>query len=104
MFFSPLGPLPLLERDPEPRLEDQSLKAHEQGRVDLGHRDFLVPVQQDLPAFVRDRLQPAIVEEFTESDSLTEDGALRAPHKIYRIKRPAELFTRPEKLKPEEQK
>ena len=48
-----------------------------------------------LPAYVKQRLQPVIIEEYEEKDRLTEDGDLHVPHKVYRIKRPAELSARP---------
>lgn len=58
-------------------------------------REFTVPPQGDLPGFLKDRVQPAIVEEFIETDMVGEDGTLHEPHRVYRIKRPAELISRP---------
>lgn len=48
-----------------------------------------------LPSYVKQRLQPVVIEEFEETDRLSEDGDLHVPHKVYRIKRPAELSARP---------
>jgi len=56
---------------------------------------YSVPESGALPAFVKDRLQPVVIEEIQEGDSISEDGSLHEPHKIYRIQRPAELFVRP---------
>lgn len=76
-----------------PSLRDRELGVASEG---LSTREFVAPQPTDLPEFVRHRLKPAVIEEYDETDSLTEDGALRAPHKVYRIKRPAELIVRPE--------
>jgi len=56
---------------------------------------YLAPSGKDLPKFVKDRLQPALIEEATEPDTLSEDGTLHEPHKVYRIQRPAELYSLP---------
>ena len=48
-----------------------------------------------LPDFLKNRIAPAIVEEYVEQDLVGEDGALHTPHKVYRIKRQAELIARP---------
>jgi hypothetical protein len=80
---------------PEPRPEDRSIKAKE---IDLGattRREFVIPNNQKLPDFVKKRIRPAIVEEYIETDALSEDGALSEPHKVYRIKQPTELTARP---------
>ena len=57
---------------------------------------YLVPNPQELPEFVRQRLQPSIVEELIEPDSVTDDGTLHEPHKAYRIQKNAELFSDPQ--------
>lgn len=58
--------------------------------------DFTVqPTAKELPKFVRDRLTNVIVEELHEPDSITDDGSLHEPHKVYRIKRQAELIANP---------
>ncbi|MBI3557221.1 MAG: hypothetical protein HY074_13240 [Deltaproteobacteria bacterium] len=65
-------------------------------RIDLKPQEFSVsPPSQDLPAFVRERLKPLVVEELREPDTISEDGSLHEPHKVYRIKRQAELMARP---------
>lgn len=79
----------LTDRPPVTKPEDKSLKARELGREQAS--EFVVPQNQELPAFVRDRLSPVVIEEYEEADSVAEDGSLRAPHKVYRIKRQAEL-------------
>ena len=50
---------------------------------------------EGLPGFVKDRLQPVVIEEYQEPDTVTPDGELHEPHKVYRIVKPAELFARP---------
>jgi hypothetical protein len=60
-----------------------------------GATDYLVQPKQELPDFLKRRVQPVVIEEFVEKDSVSEDGTLREPHKAYRIKRPAELLADP---------
>lgn len=55
---------------------------------------------ESLPEFVKKRLRPVVIESYTESDSIDEDGSLREPHRVYRIKRPAELIARPSTEEP----
>ena len=57
--------------------------------------DFVVPGPRSMPEFLKQRIKPAVIEEYQESDSIAEDGTLHEPHKVYRIKRPAELISRP---------
>jgi hypothetical protein len=66
---------------------------------------FITHPSQELPPFVRERLMPVVVETLTEPDTVSEDGSLHEPHKVYRIKRQAELVTRPKGLtvKPDKQ-
>jgi hypothetical protein len=81
------------DRPPQTKPEDRSLKARE---LQSGSsQQFVIPPSGELPEFVKKRLTPVVVEEFEERDSIAEDGSLRAPHKVYRIKRQAELITRP---------
>ena len=79
----------LTERPPVTKPSDLSLKARELEASRA--RRFEVPMGEELPTFVRERLSPVVIEEFEETDSIAEDGSLRAPHKVYRIARPAEL-------------
>lgn len=58
-------------------------------------REFEVFPASQLPAFIKDRVQPMVIEESIESDTVAEDGTLHEPHKVYRIKRPGELFAKP---------
>ena len=58
-------------------------------------QEYLVQPEQPLPDFLKKRVQPAVIEEFTEKDSVTEEGTLHEPHKAYRIKRQAELTPLP---------
>ena len=83
----------ITDRPPETKVEDRSLKAREMAAA--SGQEFVVPSSGELPEFVKRRLTPMVVEEFEERDSIAEDGSLRAPHKVYRIKRQAELITRP---------
>jgi hypothetical protein len=55
-------------------------------------QEFVLPAtEQKLPEFVRKRLTPIVIEEYEERDSATEDGGIREPHKVWRIKRQPEL-------------
>jgi hypothetical protein len=73
-----------------------SIQARELSDARASHL-YVVPNNQKLPDFVKDRYQPAVVEEVVEPDSVSEDGSLHEPHKAYRIQRNAELFSgRPE--------
>lgn len=54
-------------------------------------REFVIQPDPNLPAFLKGRLKPALIEEYLERDSLADDGSLREPHRVYRIKRPTEL-------------
>jgi hypothetical protein len=60
----------------------------------------MIPPQQELPEFLKRRIQPVVIEEFIEKDQVTDEGTLHEPHRAYRIKRPAELYTNP--VPPEE--
>lgn len=69
----------------------------QQGGPALRQFTVEVPVSstQELPAFLKERIQPLVIEEALETDSIGEDGTLHEPHKVYRIRRPAELFSKP---------
>lgn len=59
-------------------------------------QEFVVPQETgSLPAYVKDRLQPLVIEEYVEKDSVGDDGGLREPHRVWRIKRPPELAPKP---------
>lgn len=82
-----------LHDDSELPKSDDSLKARD---LEGGSLEFVVPAQvNDLPAYVKDRLQPVVIEEYVEQDSVAEDGSLREPHRVWRIKRPVELSPKP---------
>ena len=66
--------------------------------------EFINRPNQPLPQFVKERLVPVVVEELTEKDTVGEDGTLHEPHKIYRIKRQAELIARPVSAATKEEK
>jgi hypothetical protein len=72
-------------KKPVPSLTEESAAGNE----------FITRPNQELPAFVKQRLIPVVVEELTENDTVGEDGTLHEPHKVYRIKRQAELIARP---------
>lgn len=85
-------------QDAEVNPETGSFKAREQqGGASARQFTVGVPVQsaRELPAFLKERLQPVVIEEALETDSVGEDGTLHEPHKVYRIRRPAELFAKP---------
>ncbi len=62
----------------------------------------LIQTGGELPPYLKERFKPALIEEFMERDTLGEDGSLHEPHKVYRIKRQAELF--PGSIKPQPDK
>jgi hypothetical protein len=92
------------------------LLTYDDGRIPPAHssleereraslREFSAAPSEPVPPFVRDRLQPVVIEEYTEGDSVSDDGSLHEPHRAYRIKQPAELFARPgENVRPKEEK
>ena len=90
------GVISLLFKDPEPATAiDTSLKARELGKDPAQSTLYAIPPNSKLPVFVKERLQPVVVEEAEEPDTVSDDGTLHAPHKIYRIQRPAELYAKP---------
>lgn len=59
-------------------------------------KEIVVSPQSDsLPQYVKDRLQPVVLEEFVQKDLVSEDGSLSEPHRVWRIKQPAELAPKP---------
>ncbi len=90
----------LTDRAPEPKAEDKSLRAKElkSASGDPSGQEYVVPTAHPLPDFLKRRLKLPVIEEYIEQDSVSEDGVLNAPHKVYRIKRPAELIARPEDI------
>lgn len=55
-------------------------------------REITVPAtSQKLPDFLERRLTPLVLEQWVEKDSISEDGSLNEPHKMWRIKRLPEL-------------
>ncbi len=83
----------LTDSKPEVPKSQGDLKAQES--LDRSLREFQVTPNQQLPKFVRERIQPLVIEEFIEEDSVSEDGTLHEPHKAYRVKRSGELFAKP---------
>jgi hypothetical protein len=57
--------------------------------------EIIVPPAPELPAFVRERLKPTVIESYIQNDTISEDGSLHEPHRVYRIKQPSELIARP---------
>lgn len=56
-------------------------------------REITVPAaNQKLPDFLEKRLTPLVLEQWVENDSISEDGSLNEPHKVWRIKRHPELI------------
>ena len=96
------GGLVGLMSDPTPPPSDGKMSLRER---DLGvspsANSFVVPPDQGLPGFVRQRLQPLVIEESIQQDTVTEEGTLHEPHRVYRIKRMPELYSNPVKLNPE---
>ena len=68
------------------------LKEHELSLgSELGERSYQVQPEGELPEFLKKRLRPVVIEEFLERDRFSDEGTLHEPHRVYRIKRPAEL-------------
>lgn len=87
-----------LLKDPKPTdAPDLSLRGRELG-IANPEMLYTVPTNSKLPLFVKERLQPVVVEESVEPDTVSEDGTLHEPHKIYRIQRQAELYSKPTPL------
>jgi hypothetical protein len=56
-------------------------------------RELTLPAtKQKLPDFLEKRLTPLVLEQWVEKDSISEDGSLNEPHKVWRIKRHPELI------------
>jgi hypothetical protein len=75
--------------------KNPSLKESELGSAGEKSKQFELNSSEALPEFVKKRFRPVVIEEFIESDRVSEEGTLHEPHKAYRIKRPAELIARP---------
>ena len=60
------------------------------------NKEYSLSPNEELPDYIKKRLSPTVVEEFIENDQVGEDGSLHAPHKVYRIKHPAELIAKPD--------
>lgn len=75
--------------DPTP-----DLRAREMGLAPTGTQ-YMVHPDSELPEYLKQRVQPAVIEEFEEKDSISDEGTLHEPHRAYRIKRPAELSANP---------
>jgi len=86
-----------LFKDPKPNTKDFNLREKELG-LEEDTKLYAIPPTSKLPAFVKERLAPVVIEESEESDSVSEDGTLHEPHRTYRIQKPAELFSRPKKI------
>lgn len=86
----------LIHDDSEvPESKASSQNASNANAKNSGREFDVVPSTQELPPFVKERLKTIVVEELEEPDSVTEDGSLHEPHKVYRIKRQAELIAKP---------
>ncbi len=84
---------------PEPKIpsSESSLKEKEKtARLGEDTKVYAVPIDAQLPEFLKKRLSPVVVGESKEADTVSEDGTLHEPHKTYRIVRPAELYSQPE--------
>jgi hypothetical protein len=84
----------ITDQAPPSNPENLTLKDRE-GNSGGKSREFIVHPDQELPSFLKSRVQPVVIEEYVESDRVSEEGTLHEPHKAYRIKRSAELFAKP---------
>jgi len=75
--------------------KNTGLKEKELGTRAPDSRQVELISGESLPEFVKQRFRPVVIEEFVESDRVSEEGTLHEPHKAYRIKRPAELIAQP---------
>ena len=75
--------------------KNTTLKEKELGSTAANSKQLELNSSEALPEFVKQRFRPVVIEEFVESDRVTEEGTLHEPHKAYRIKRPAELIAKP---------
>jgi hypothetical protein len=90
--------------DSDPATTEHTLKTQEllgaPGASSFGNdKLYSVSPSTQLPSFVKERLQPVVIEEATEPDSVSDDGTLHEPHKVYRIQKNAELFALPPEKK-----
>ena len=88
------GTVAILSDPTPPPPSPPTLKERERAILPTA-RELGVPQSADLPDFVKKRLQPLVVEEFIETDLVTEEGTLHEPHKVYRIKRQPEFYSKP---------
>lgn len=72
----------------------EALKEKELGAMPKSKQTSVL-FSSDLPSFVRDRLTPLVIEEVEERDSISEDGGLHEPHRVFRIVKPPELSAKP---------
>jgi hypothetical protein len=91
------GPdLKLLEGLPgQPQSNAHGLAGPVQEAPIVAQEERVIPHPDGIPRFLKERLQPIVIEEYVEPDTVGSDGALHEPHRVYRIKRPAELFAKP---------
>jgi len=82
---------------PHPSLRSKEMSKEMSNEINQTtlRNEFEISNPKSLPPFIQERLTPVVVEEYHEPDSLSEDGSLHEPHKVYRIKRPAELISKP---------
>ena len=82
--------------DGEVPKSDTSLRAKEQVSLDGStKRYYEIPFSQNLPDWVKQRVQPPVLEETVEKATVGEDGTLHEPHPTYKIYRNAELSADP---------
>lgn len=89
-FFSSSGDTP---KAPPPDLESREKQSQ-----NYAPTNYTIPINGTVPEFLKSRVSPAVIEEYVEQDSVGEDGALHAPHKVYRIKHQAELIAHPNQV------
>jgi hypothetical protein len=85
----------LTGKEPEKTPETLTLEERE-AKGNPKPQELVLPIEGSLPPYLKERIAPTVVEEFIEKDLVGEDGTLHAPHKVYRIKRPAEFIAKPE--------
>lgn len=62
---------------------------------EINSKTMTITPYENLPSYVKKRLEPIVIEEYIEGDQVDEDGVLRTSHKAYRIKRLPEFSASP---------
>lgn len=81
----------LTDTSPKASSTQMTLKENDLGLKPF-EANYAPKLSDEIPGFVKDRLKPLVVEEYVQQEVLSDDGTLHEAHKVYRIKRGAELI------------